>query len=154
MILSQRGFRMGSMRERGLLLIALAVACVSATFMVGLLKPVSILKLSSTVQGCNVELYSDSACTQRLDCIDWGVCKPGSNVTRIVYIKNPDSKPMSLTTSTMSGASVDGVVIMWDKEGVTMNGGETVSAVFKLCIPEAISKLSDTSCDFTVAGEN
>ena len=148
---------MGSMREHGLLLIALLVAGFSATFVVGLLKPVSILTLSSSVKGVNVELYCDSSCTQPLESIDWGICKPGTKLTSTIYIKNSDMKTLSMTLRTMNKASIvsdDSLILTWDKEGTTLSAGETMSAVFELNISEAISKLSEVNCDFTIAGEN
>jgi hypothetical protein len=148
---------MGTMRERGLLLIALTVACISTTFVVGLLKPVSMISLSSTVQGINVQLYSDSECTRPIDQIDWGLCIPGTNVTKTVYIMNTDSKAISLTLRRVSKASmthIDDITVVWDQEGATLPAGEILSTTLFISIPETLNKLSEIYCDFTVVGEN
>ena len=148
---------MGSMRERGLLLIALAVACISTTFVVGLLKPVSVISLSSTVQGINVQLFSDSECTRVVDQIDWGRCIPGTNVTKTVYVMNTDSEAISLTLRRVSKASmthIDDITVVWDQEGATLPAGARASATLSISIPETLNKLSEICCDFTLVGEN
>lgn len=44
-----------------------------------------------------IETYSDAAATQVINTIDWGTVAPSSTVNKVVYIKNTQNVPVSLS---------------------------------------------------------
>jgi hypothetical protein len=110
---------------------------------------------SGSVWAVNVGVYSDSACTQNLTSISWGNVHPGESVSRTIYVKNTGTAPITLSLS-MSGwnpAVANGpITIAWDREGTTLNSGQSVAATIVLSVSSGISGITDFSVNMIVSG--
>ena len=98
----------------------------------------------------NLEVYSDSACTQSLTSIDWGTVSSGDSVTKTLYLKNQGrtSVRLSLITVNWSPRIAYGLIVVnWNREGATLVAGQTLSATLTL-------SASPTASGFTTFGVN
>ncbi|MGQ9680378.1 MAG: hypothetical protein ACUVV4_06385 [Candidatus Bathyarchaeia archaeon] len=107
------------------------------------------------LKAVNVEIYSDSACTQPLSSIDWGDLEPGSVKNRTIYIKNSGNTglKLSLTTSGWSPSSASNyITLSWNREGVTISSGSTISATLTLSVSSSISDITTFSFNIIIQG--
>ncbi len=69
---------------------------------------------SGMIIGIGVGVYADSACSQNLTGISWGIAAPGESVNRTVYVKNTGNAQITLRMLTSgwnpSAASVTVVI--------------------------------------------
>lgn len=108
----------------------------------GLLMSSQTLQSNGTVTGVNVGVYSDSSCTQNLTSIDWGSLYPGNSTTRIIYVKNTGSLPvtLTLTTGSWNPSSANGpITLSWDRESTSLDAGQSISATLTLTVSSSIS---------------
>ena len=121
-------------------LLAVVAACL-AGMMVGSAVTFAVLQrsysfpTSGMIVAVNVGVFADSACTQNLTAVSWGFVYPGESVNRIVYVKNTGNSPVSLSmvTSGWNPAVANGPIsIAWDREGVSLNPGLSISATLTL----------------------
>ena len=104
----------------------------------------------------NVEVYSDRACIQRLTSVNWGTISSGDSVTKTVYIKNQGRYPLtlSLITTNWNPSNAQGFIIVdWNREGVTLTVGRTVSAILTLSASPSASSFTIFSFDIVIIGE-
>ena len=104
----------------------------------------------------NLEVFSDSACTQSLTSIGWGTVSSGNSVTKTVYIKNQGRYPLtlSLITTNWNPSNAQGFIrVDWYREGVTLTVGRTVSAILTLSASPSASSFTIFSFDIVIIGE-
>lgn len=136
-----------------LLLITTGVILTATT--AGVLTVNKAIPSSGTVSTINVEVYSDSACSQPLSSLNWGTISPGATVTKTVYIKNTGNAQitLSMTTNNWNPTSANGPIsIFWDKEGATLAPGQSTSAVITLRVSSSISGISSFSVNIVITG--
>jgi hypothetical protein len=63
------------------------------------------LPSSGNIAAINVGLYSDYACTLKMESIDWGDIAPGESVNKVIYLKNPGE----VTSATLTLATVEDI---------------------------------------------
>jgi len=135
----------------GLIVIALA----SGLAVSGLLSTTRTLPSTGTIMAINVEVYWDSAGTQNVSSIDWGIPAPGDVVNKTVYVKNSGNNPMNVSMSISSwvpaGASTY-LSVTWDQEGVVVAAGGTVEAIISLDVSSGITGISDFSFNIVIEG--
>ena len=110
---------------------------------------------SGTITAVNVGVYADSACTQNLTSISWGSVEPGESVNRIVYVKNTGNAPvtLSMVTSGWNPAVAYGPIsIVWDREGVSLSPGLSISATLALSVSPSVSGITDFGVNIVVTG--
>ncbi|MBS7631242.1 hypothetical protein KEJ47_06675 [Candidatus Bathyarchaeota archaeon] len=110
---------------------------------------------SGRLKAVNVEVYSDSACTQPLSSIDWGDLEPGSVKERTIYIKNTGNTglKLSLSTSGWSPSSASNYIsLTWNREGVTISSGSTISATLSLSVSSSVSDITTFSFNIIIQG--
>ena len=93
------------------------------------------LPSSGNIAAINVGLYSDYACTQNLDSIDWGDIAPGESVNRVIYLKNTGNTQiaLSMTASNWNPSIANGpITITWNREGALLDQDEVISATLTL----------------------
>jgi hypothetical protein len=103
----------------------------------------------------NVEVYSDSACTEPVTSLDWGTLAPGEEKTKIVYLKNSGNSPLSLSMSVSGWDPVEAgshLSLSWDKEGDTLGEGETVKATIMFSVSPTIEDVHSFSFSVTITG--
>jgi hypothetical protein len=107
---------------------------------------------TGTVSAVNVGVYTNSGCTSNCTSISWGTISPGSSTTYTVYVKNTGNVPvtLSMTTSGWNPTSANGpITLAWNREGTSLNAGDSVSATLTLTVSSSISS-SITNFSFNI----
>ena len=107
------------------------------------------------VLAVNVGVFSDAACTQNLTSIDWGNVYVGSSVSRIIYVKNTGTTPitLSMTTSAWNPSDANGqLTLSWDKEGTSLSPGESTAATLTLNVSPSVIGVSSFSVNVIITG--
>ena len=110
---------------------------------------------SGMIVGVNVGVFADSACTQNLTAVSWGSVYPGESVNRTIYVKNTGNAPitLSMATSGWSPAAANGPIsIVWDREGVSLSPGLSISATLTLGVSPSVSGITDFGVNIVVTG--
>ena len=144
----------------------ISTGVIMAIAMVGLILTVTtagLLSISQTVSSAgtvnvssvNVNVYSDSSCTQAYTSIDWGTLSPGNSVTKLVYVKNTGGTPITLsmakTNWNPSGANGP-ITLTWNKEGTTLSVGQYIAATLTLSVSSSISGITTFSVNIVITG--
>ena len=93
------------------------------------------LPSSGKIAAINVGIYLDSACTQKLESLDWGDIAPGESVNKVIYLKNTGTTEiaLSMTTSNWNPSIANGpITITWNREGILLEQGAVTSATLTL----------------------
>ena len=110
---------------------------------------------SGMVMGIGVGIYSDSACTQNLTGISWGLVRPGESVNRTVYVKNTGNAPitLSMAASGWNPLAANGqIIVTWDKESSSLAAGQSAAATIILTVSSSISGVTDFSVNVVITG--
>jgi len=102
-----------------------------------------------------VGVYSDYACSQSLEAINWGDLAPGGSVTKTIYVKNTGSSEITLgmTKTSWSPVSANGpVTLVWDREGTKLSAGGVTVATLTLAVSENISGITTFSVTILISG--
>jgi len=121
----------------------------------GLLMSSQTLQSSGTVTTVNVGVYSDSSCTQNLTSINWGTIYPGNSTTRIIYVKNIGSLPVTLTMTTESWAPSNAntyISLSWNREGTVLTAGQSTTATLTLSATPDAANITSFSCNIVITG--
>ena len=138
-------------RTKAILLTAAVLALLLATI-VGLVyfRRISSVGIIKTV-GCDV--FSDSALTQRVTSIDWGIVEPGSQNNKSVYIKNTSNVPAKLTLGTENwnpSVASDYITLYWNYDNRTLSVGEAIPVAFTLAVASNISGVTNFNFDIVI----
>lgn len=110
---------------------------------------------TGTVKAIGVGVYWDSACSGRVDLIDWGLVEPGSVENVTVFIRNEGNAVVSLSMNTTnwnpSNAS-DFIALGWDYGGQVIDANGVVEVVLFLSVSPSIEGISSFSFDIVVVG--
>jgi uncharacterized membrane protein len=101
-------------------------------------------------------VYSNNACTQSLNSIDWGIVSPGDFISRTVYVKNLGSIPLqlSLSKTNLSPATADRLIALnWNLEGVELAAGQMKTATLTLTMSSSASGFTTFSIDALIGGQ-
>ena len=141
-------------------LLAVVAACI-AGMLVGSAVTFAVLQrsvsfpTSGMIIGVNVGVFADSGCTQNLTSVSWGSVYPGDSVSRTIYVKNTGNAAISLSMA-LSGwnpAVANGPLsIVWDREGVSLNPGLSISATLTLNVSPSVSGIADFGVNIIVTG--
>lgn len=108
---------------------------------------------SGSVKGVGVGVYLDQACTNPVSSINWGTIDPGSNVNKVIYIRNEGNTVATLSMSTSnwnpSSASTY-MTLTWDYNGQTVSVGQVVQVKFTLTTSSSITGITNFSFDITI----
>ena len=80
---------------------------------------------------------------------------PGDVVYRTVFVRNSGNSGLSLnmTSNSWDPVFAEGfLTLSWDVEGMVVQGGEVVQAVFALEVSEGITGVTDFSFNIVVEG--
>ena len=100
-----------------------------------------------------LEVYSDSACTQALSSVNWGIVHPGGSVCKTIYVKNAGSyrQKLSLSTANWNPATANGpLVVSWNREGAEIAAGQVATANLSLAVASTASGLVSFSVDLVI----
>jgi hypothetical protein len=113
------------------------------------------LPSSGNIAAINVGLYSDYACTLKMESIDWGDIAPGESVNRVIYLKNTGNTQilLSMTANDWTPSYANGpITLTWNKEGTLLDPGEVTSATLTLATVEDISGVTTFSVSILIIG--
>ena len=111
--------------------------------------------LSGTINGVNLGVYSDSACTQTVTSLSVGTLNPGGTATQTVYVKNTGNIPETLTMTTgnwtPSGAG-SSLTLSWNRQNTVLAAGASIQATLTLTAASNTGTITTFSCDVTLTG--
>ena len=102
-----------------------------------------------------IDVYSDSACTQRISSVEWGSIEAGRSKDRIVYVKNNGDHEVSLSLSTdnWSPSSASNYMqLSWNYDGSVLQKGDVEQIMLTLTVSSSISGISDFNFDIVITG--
>lgn len=137
------------------ILIVFAIAMASAIGAIATLSTTTRFSNTGSMKAINVEVYSDSGCSNSLTEVDWGTLEPNSTTTRTVYVKNSGNAELTLSMTTSNWSpenATDYMGLTWDKEGATLGAGESVAATLTLTVDGSISGIESFSFDIVIEG--
>jgi hypothetical protein len=113
------------------------------------------LPSSGNIAALNVGIYSDYACTQKLEAIDWGDIAPGGAINKVIYLKNTGSTQitLSMTATNWNPTNADGLIsLTWDKEDTKLSKGEVTTAILTLTVAESVIDITYFSVTILICG--
>jgi hypothetical protein len=111
--------------------------------------------LDGTITAVNVEVYSDSGCTQPCSNIHVGTLSPGSTFTKTVYVKNTGTVPvtLSMTTSNWNPTAASSyLTLSWNRQNYVLNQGLSREATLTLTVAANTNDLETFSFSATITG--
>ena len=138
----------------------LAIGCAVALSILGLFAtvlPLGARVSSNTIllRAANLGIYSDSACTQALTSVDWGMVSPGGSVCKTIYVKNLGSyrQRLSLLTANWNPTTAEETIaVRWNMEGARVAARQVVAANLTLTASSSASGLATFSVDLVITG--
>jgi hypothetical protein len=103
----------------------------------------------------DIDVYSDSACTQPISSVVWGSIEAGDSEDRVVYVKNTgdDSVVLGLGTDNWSpGGAEDDLHLSWDYGGGALSAGAVVRLTLTLDVDSSAGGIDDFSFDIVITG--
>lgn len=150
-----RWISVGSKPQLALVLVSVVFALAGALAVTGVLTASKSIGSSGSVKAINVDVYSDSACTLVLSSIDWGTIEAGTSVNRTIYVKNTGNHVLTLSLSSSGWSPSDAgsyLTLSWDKQGATLNKGQSTAAVLTLAVSSSISGITSFSVNIVIQG--
>jgi hypothetical protein len=127
-------------------LLAVAGFAVAAVVLVGLCLAALLyqarIPASGVMKAVGLEVYEDSACTAKLEHVDWGLLAPGESKSAICYVKsgsNVDAELFLTSESWEPTAAAGFITVTWDCEGKVLDAGAVAAAELTLHVDAAIS---------------
>lgn len=106
-----------------------------------------------SVKGVGVGVYWDSACTNAVSSINWGILNPGSSKDETIYIRNEGNTTVTLAMTTSnwnpSNAS-DYITLNWNYNGQPFEVGEVIQVTLTLSVSSSIEGITSFSFDITL----
>jgi archaellum component FlaG (FlaF/FlaG flagellin family) len=139
----------------GAIIAIVVIGLVLTATSAGLLSVSQSVSSSGTVTAINVGVYFDVSCTQTLTSIDWGSVSPGGSVTRIIYVKNTGNAQitLSMTKTNWNPTAANGpITLTWNREGTTLNPGQSTTATLTLGVSSSISGITTFSVNVVITG--
>ena len=102
-----------------------------------------------------IDVYSDSACTQPMSSVSWGSIEAGSSVNRVLYVKNSgdDTVTLSLHTDNWDPAGAeDDLHLSWDYDGSALDSGAALKVTLTLSVDGSTNGINDFSFDIIITG--
>jgi hypothetical protein len=135
---------------------AMAVTGVLATAItLAALNAFQPVPLDGKVTTINVEVYSESSCTQTCNTINVGELNPGSTTTKIIYVKNTGTVPetLSMTVSDWNPPAASSLIdITWNQQNTVLDAGQSIQAVLTLEAASNTGGFTNFSCNVTFIG--
>ena len=140
----------------GTVLGVVAVAIVSVALVAALLSASQTMTNTGTVTGKGVEVFWDSAGTNKTTLISWGTMSPGDTKSCLVYVKNVGNDPVTLSMTTSawvpSNAS-SSISLVWNCTGhVLPLHNAFVACNLVLNVSSSTTGITDFSFNITIAG--
>jgi archaellum component FlaG (FlaF/FlaG flagellin family) len=139
-----------------LLVAAVASVLIASPYVFGLLTQ-NTLNTSGVMADVDLGVYSDSACTQPLSAINWGMCYTEENTTVTVYLKNLGTvdSTLSVATENWTPSSAASCYLLYAScDGETLAPNDVVTAAFTLYPLATASQFDAFSFDIIIQGQD
>ena len=131
----------------------MAVASVVVTY--GLLFGSKTISNQGNLNTIGVGVYSEAACINEVETINWSYLEPGATKDVTVYVRNEGTVPMTLNMTVgdwnPSEASAY-MTLTWNSESSQVNVQSVLQAVLTLSVSSSISDVTNFSFDITITG--
>jgi len=107
------------------------------------------------VNSIGVGVFLDSACTEPVTTINWGMLNPGAAPTQTVYVSNNGTASVTLTLTTGNwnpSAAQGNFTVSWNQQNATLAAGGVVPAVITLSVSSSAVGISSVTFDITITG--
>ena len=135
--------------------IALAATGIFLTLVTAGLIATQTIPSNGTVTAVNVGVYTDSQCTQNCTSISWGTLNPGNTASKIVYVKNTGTAPVTLTMTTGSWTPTTAnskITLTWNQQNTVLNAGQSTPANLTLTVASDATNITTFSFNIIIAG--
>ena len=102
-----------------------------------------------------IDVYSDSGCTQVLSAVEWGSIEAGDSVNKKAYIKNSGDQSVTLSLTTenwVPAGAADYITLSWNYDGSALGPGAVVEVTLTLTVDSAITGIEDFNFDIVIIG--
>lgn len=148
------------MKSRERIILAVSLAFVIGALAIGIINNVfSLLQTSRTinsngsVKGIGVGIYWDSACTNKVSSINWGVIDPGSNITVTVYVRNEGNAVVTLSKAAQNwnpATSASYMTLNWNYAGQVLSVNQVLQVRLLLVVSPTISGITNFTFDIII----
>ena len=139
-----------------LLVAAVASVLVASPYVFGLLTQ-NTLNTSGVMADVDLGVYSNSACTQPLTSINWGMCYVEENTTVTVYLRNEGSVDSTITVATdnWTPSSAETCYLLYATcDGQTLAPDEVFTTTLTLYPLSTASQFDTFSFDIIIQGQD
>jgi len=119
----------------------------------GFLRNSITLSNVGSVKTIGVGAYWDSACTNKVSAIDWGMLEPGSTRDVIIYLKNEGNAPITLSLSATNWSPSNAsnyISIGWSYSGEQISPGNVIQVTLSLLVSSGISGITNFTFDIAM----
>ncbi len=102
-----------------------------------------------------IDIYSDSACTQVISNVVWGNIQTGNSASQTIYVKNSGDDGVTLILSTENWSPVGAMSYLqlsWDYDGSTIAAGEVRGIILTLNVASSVSGVDSFNFDIVITG--
>lgn len=106
-----------------------------------------------SVKGIGVGVYWDSACTNKVSSIDWGLLDPDSSKNVALYVRNEGNSVVVLSKATQNWNPSDAssyMTLNWDYTGQTLSVNQALRLTLTLVVSQDISEITSFSFDIMI----
>jgi len=110
---------------------------------------------SIQIQSVDIAVYQDASCTTTLTSVPWGTLLPGSSATKLIYLRNEGSTPLTLSLSAADWNPSNAgsyMSLSWNYNGQTVSPGQVIQLAITLSVSPNISGISSFSFDIVIDG--
>lgn len=137
-------------------IIALAATSVFLTLVTaGLIATQTISSDGTVVLAVNIGVYTNSQCTQNCTNVSWGTLNPGDTTSKIVYVKNTGTVPVTLTMTTENWVPTNAnsvITLAWDQQDTVLDAGQSTPANLTLTVASDTGALTNFSFNIIITG--
>jgi hypothetical protein len=102
-----------------------------------------------------IDIYSDAACTQLINSINWGEIEVGGSVKKNIYVKNSGDQGIYLSLLTQNwtpSEAADDMQLLWDYDDSRINPDEEMKITLTLAVSSNIQGIDTFNFDIVLVG--
>ena len=106
-----------------------------------------------SVKGIGVGIYWDSACTNQVSSINWGVIDPGSNKTMTINVRNEGNAAVTLSRTTQNWnptTSANYITLNWNYAGQSLSVNQVLLIRMTLIVSRTTTGITTFAFDIII----
>ena len=110
------------------------------------------LRGRGVIASVDIDVYEDPGLLEEIQEIDWGICYPGSNYSRLIYLKSVGNVNLTLGLEAVNWDPPEASVIglTWDYDGRILEPGTSLSVTLTLMVPGELSGVQEFAFDIVI----